>query len=139
MHAFLPVICLSYTTLAGVSRYMRSRMLEVIRQDYIRTARAKGLPESRVILKHALRNGLFPIITLTASLLPAMVAGSVIIEVIFSIPGMGMYTIEAIRLREYDVLMTVFLLSALVELVAILAADITYALVDPRVSYEAAQ
>jgi peptide/nickel transport system permease protein len=139
VHAFLPVICLSYGTLAGVSRYMRSGMLEVIRQDYIRTARAKGLPESRVILKHALRNGLFPIITLTASLLPAMVAGSVIIEVIFSIPGMGMYTIEAIRLREYDVLMTVFLLSALVELVAILAADITYALVDPRVSYEAAQ
>lgn len=137
VHAFLPIVCLSYGTLAGVSRYMRTGMLEVIRQDYIRTARAKGLPEKRVILKHALRNGLFPVITLAASLLPALVAGSIIVETIFSIPGMGQYTIDAIRLREYDVLMTVFMLSAVVELFAILLADVLYAVVDPRVSYEA--
>jgi peptide/nickel transport system permease protein len=136
VHAFLPVVCLTYGTLAAVSRYMRGGMLDVIRQDYVRTARAKGLPESRVILKHALRNGLFPIITLTAAMLPGLVAGSIIIESIFSIPGMGSYTIESIRLREYDVLMTIFLLSAVVELFAILVADILYAVVDPRVSYE---
>ncbi len=138
IHAFLPVVCLSYGALAAVSRYMRTGMLEVIRQDYIRTARAKGLPEKMVILKHALRNGLFPIITLAASILPVMVAGSIIVETIFSIRGMGWFTIEAISLREYDVLMTIFLLSAVVELIAILVADILYAVVDPRVSYEVA-
>jgi len=135
-HAFLPVVCLSYGSLAAVSRYMRTGMLEVIRQDYVRTARAKGLPESRVILKHALRNGLFPIVTLAAAMLPIIVGGSIIIETIFSIPGMGAYTIEAIRLREYHVLMTIFLLTGVMELVAILLADLAYAVLDPRVSYE---
>ena len=135
-HAFLPVICLSYGSLAAVSRYMRTGMLEVIRQDYIRTARAKGLPESRVVLKHALRNGLFPIVTLAAAMLPVIVGGSIIIEFIFSIPGIGAYTIEAIRLREYHVLMTIFLLTGVMELIAILIADIAYAVLDPRVSYE---
>ena len=135
-HAFLPVICLSYGSLAAVSRYMRTGMLEVIRQDYIRTARAKGLPESKVILKHALRNGLFPIVTLAAAMLPIIVGGSIIIETIFSIPGMGAYTIEAIRLREYHVLMTIFLLTGVMELFAILFADLAYAVLDPRVSYD---
>jgi peptide/nickel transport system permease protein len=135
-HAFLPVICLSYGSLAAVSRYMRTGMLEVIRQDYIRTARAKGLPESKVVLKHALRNGLFPIVTLAAAMLPVIVGGSIIIESIFTIPGMGAYTIDAIRLREYHVLMTLFLLTGVMELFAILIADLAYALLDPRVSYE---
>ena len=135
-HAFLPVICLSYGSLAAVSRYMRTGMLEVIRQDYIRTARAKGLPESRVVLKHALRNGLFPIVTLAAAMLPVIVGGSIIIEFIFSIPGIGAYTIEAIRLREYHVLMTIFLLTGVMELIAILIADVAYAVLDPRVSYD---
>jgi peptide/nickel transport system permease protein len=137
-HAFLPVVCLSYGSLAMVSRYMRTGMLEVIRQDYIRTARAKGLPESRVVLKHALRNGLFPIVTLAAAMLPVIVGGSIIIEFIFSIPGMGAYTIEAIRLREYHVLMTIFLLTGVMELIAILLADLSYAVLDPRVSFEGA-
>jgi len=135
-HAFLPVVCLSYGSLAAVSRYMRAGMLEVIRQDYIRTARAKGLPESKVVLKHALRNGLFPIVTLAAAMLPVIVGGSIIIETIFSIPGMGAYTIEAIRLREYHVLMTLFLLTGVMELLAILVADVAYAVLDPRISYE---
>ncbi len=137
-HAFLPILCLSYGTLAVVSRYMRSGMLEVIRQDYVRTARAKGLPERKVVLKHALRNALFPIITLAAALLPVVVAGSIIVEYIFSIPGMGWYTLDAIHNREYDVIMATLLLSAVLELGAILVADILYAVVDPRVSYEAA-
>jgi peptide/nickel transport system permease protein len=137
-HVFLPVLCLSYGTLAVVSRYMRAGMLDVIRQDFIRTARAKGLPESRVILKHALRNALFPVVTLAASLLPAVVAGSIIVEVIFTIPGMGWYAIDAIQRREYNILMATFLLSGVMELIAILVADLTYAVLDPRVSFEKA-
>jgi len=135
-HCVLPVLCLSYGTMAVVSRYMRSGMLEVIRQDYIRTARAKGLPESQVVLKHAMRNALFPIITMAASLLPVVVAGSIIIEVVFSIPGMGWYAYDAIQRREYNILMATFLLSGVVELFALLAADLAYALLDPRVSYD---
>jgi peptide/nickel transport system permease protein len=138
-HTFLPVLCLSYGTLAVVSRYMRAGMLEVIRQDYIRTARAKGLPEGRVVLKHALRNALFPIVTLAASLLPAIVAGSIIVEVIFTIPGMGWYAYDAIQRREYNILMATFLLSGVMELAAILVADLVYAFLDPRVSFEAAE
>ena len=136
-HAFLPILCLSYGTMAVVSRYMRAGMLEVIRQDYIRTARAKGLPESQVVLKHALRNALFPIITMAATLLPVVVAGSIIIEVIFTIPGMGWYAYDAIQRREYDILMATFVLTGVVELIALLVADIAYAMLDPRVSYEA--
>jgi peptide/nickel transport system permease protein len=136
LHCFLPVICLSYGSLAYVSRYMRAGMLEVIRQDYVRTARAKGLPEKSVVLKHALRNGLFPVVTLAASMLPVIVGGSIIVETIFSIPGMGAYSIEAIRLREYHVLMVIFLLTGVMELAAILAADLLYAVLDPRISYD---
>jgi peptide/nickel transport system permease protein len=136
-HVFLPILCLSYGTMAVVSRYMRSGMLEVIRQDYIRTARAKGLPESSVVLKHALRNALFPIVTMAATLLPVVVAGSIIIEVVFSIPGMGWYAYDAIQRREYNILMATFLLSGVIELIALLVADVTYALLDPRISYEA--
>jgi peptide/nickel transport system permease protein len=138
LHVFLPILCIAYGSLAVVSRYMRAGMLEVIRQDFIRTARAKGLPESRVVLKHALRNALFPIITLAASLLPLVVAGSIIVESIFSIQGMGWYTLDAIHNREYDVIMATLLLSAVLELLAILAADLLYAVVDPRISYEGA-
>jgi peptide/nickel transport system permease protein len=137
-HVFLPIVCLSYGTLAAVSRYMRTGMLEVIRQDYIRTARAKGLSERVVVLKHALRNGLFPIITLAAALLPGIVAGSIIVETIFQVPGMGWYAIQAINLREYDVLMSIFVISAIMELFSILLADFLYAFLDPRISYETA-
>jgi len=135
-HTFLPILCLSYGTMAVVSRYMRAGMLEVIRQDYIRTARAKGLPESSVVLKHALRNALFPIVTLTAALLPLLVTGSIIVEVVFTIPGMGWYAYDAILRREYNVLMATFVLSGVLELFAILVSDVLYAFLDPRVSYE---
>ncbi len=111
-------------------------MLEVTRQDYIRTARAKGCSQTRTILVHALRNGLFPIITLFASLLPFLVGGSVIIEIIFNIPGMGLYAYQNVMAREYDVVMATLMLSAVMTLVGLLVSDVMYVLVDPRVSFE---
>lgn len=135
-HIALPVACLTYGGLAYISRQMRAGMLEVIRQDYIRTAEAKGCGKSRVILVHALRNSLFPIITLLASLLPFLVGGSVIIEYIFNIPGMGKLSYECILRREYDFVMATLLLSAVLTLIGILISDVLYVLVNPRVSYE---
>ena len=134
-HLVLPVICMTYASLAAISRYMRSGLLEVIQSDYVRTARAKGLPEVQVIGKHALRNGLLPILTLLAGLLPAVLGGSVIIEYIFGIPGIGLWVIEAIYQRDYNVIMGVQLCSALLVLVGILLTDLSYALVDPRIRY----
>jgi len=135
-HIVLPVICLTYGGLAYVSRQMRAGMLEVIRQDYIRTAEAKGASKSRVILVHALRNSLFPIITLLASLLPFLVGGSVIIEVVFNIHGMGLLSYEAVLRREYDMVMTTLMLSAILTLAGILVSDILYVVVNPRVTFE---
>ncbi len=135
-HIVLPVICLTYGGLAYVSRQMRAGMLEVIRQDYIRTAEAKGCGKGRVILVHALRNSLFPIITLLATLLPFLVGGSVIIEYIFNVPGMGLLSYEGVMRREYDLVMTTLMLSAVLTLVGILVSDILYVIVNPRVSFE---
>ncbi len=135
-HLVLPVFCLTYGGLAYLSRMERVGMLEVIRQDYIRTARAKGLSESVVILKHAFRNSLIPILTLMAGLLPALLGGSVIIEQIFNIRGMGWMTFEAILNRDYPVIMGVFTLSALLTLFGLLMSDLMYAFVDPRISFE---
>jgi len=135
-HITLPVICLTYGSLAYLSRQMRAGMLEVIRQDYIRTARAKGVGEPRVILVHALRNGLFPIVTLFGSLLPFLVGGSVIIENIFNIPGMGLYAFEAVLRREYDIVMATLILSAVLTLVGILISDVMYVLINPQVTFE---
>lgn len=138
-HLVLPITCLTYGGLASLSRYSRAGMLEVIRQDYIRTARAKGLPEKVVIFKHALRNSLIPIVTLLAYLLPAFFSGSIIIENIFSIPGMGKLAFEAILSRDYPVIMAVITISSLLTLIGILLADLLYAMVDPRISYEKAK
>ena len=135
-HIALPVLCLSYGGLAYVSRQMRAGMLEVIRQDYIRTAEAKGAGKARVILVHALRNSLFPIITLFASLLPFLVGGSVIIEVIFNIHGMGLLSYEGVLRREYDLVMTTLMLSAVLTLIGILISDVLYVVVNPRVNFE---
>jgi len=135
-HIVLPVACLTYGGLAYISRQMRAGMLEVIRQDYIRTAEAKGCSKSRVILVHALRNSLFPIITLFASLLPYLVGGSVIIEVIFNINGMGWMSYKNIMDREYDFVMTTLILSAVLTLTGVLISDVLYVLVNPRVSFE---
>jgi peptide/nickel transport system permease protein len=135
-HLVLPVFCMTYGSLAVISRYMRSGLLEVIDSDYVRTARAKGLPEAQVIGKHALRNGLLPILTLLAGLLPAVLGGSVIIEYIFGIPGMGLWVVDAIYQRDYNVIMAVQLLSTVLVLFGILLTDLSYALVDPRIRYE---
>lgn len=135
-HITLPVICLTYGSLAYLSRQMRAGMLEVIRQDYIRTARAKGVSEPRVILVHALRNGLFPIVTLFGSLLPFLVGGSVIIESIFNIPGMGLFAFEAVLRREYDIVMATLILAAVLTLIGILISDIMYVLINPQVTFE---
>ena len=134
-HLGLPVLCLAYGALAFISRQMRGGMLSVIRQDYIRTAWAKGLSSRTVIWKHAFRNSLFPIITLFASIFPAVFAGSVAIEVIFNIPGMGKLTIDAITQRDWPVVYTVLMLSAILTMAGILVADFLYAWADPRVSY----
>ncbi len=135
-HLVLPVICLTYNGLAGLSRFARSGMLEIIRKDYIRTARAKGLPERTVILKHALRNSLIPIVTLMASLLPSMIGGSVIIEYIFNIDGMGKLSFDAILSRDYNLIMASTTLSAILVLLGMLASDLLYTIVDPRISLE---
>lgn len=135
IHLTLPMLVYVYPTFAFISRQMRSGMLEVIRQDYIRTARAKGLNERTVIYKHALRNSLIPIITLLAGVLPGLVGGSVIVESIFSIPGMGKLALDAMIARDYPTIMAIFTLSAVLTLVGILVADIMYSIVDPRISY----
>lgn len=135
-HLVLPLFCMTYGSLAAISRYMRSGLLEVIRSDYIRTARAKGLAERVVIGKHAVKNGLLPILTLLAGLLPAVLGGSVIIEYIFGIPGLGLWVVESIYQRDYNVLMGVQLLTTVLVLVGILLTDLSYALVDPRIRYQ---
>lgn len=134
-HLILPVIISSVTALAFLSRQMRSSMLEVIRQDYIRTARAKGLEEKKVILKHALRNSLIPIITIFGGLLPAMVGGSIIIEYIFTIPGMGQLFYQGILDRDYPLIMAELFLIAVLTVIGVLIVDIIYSIVDPRITF----
>jgi peptide/nickel transport system permease protein len=136
-HLVLPVACLTYAELAFVSRQMRAGMLETIRQDYIRTARAKGLAERSVVYRHALRNSLIPIVTLLGFILPEMLGGSVIIESIFTIRGMGQLGFEAILSRDYPVVMAISTIAAFLTLVGILVSDICYALVNPTISLEA--
>jgi peptide/nickel transport system permease protein len=135
-HLVLPITCMTYYTLAVLSRYMRTGMLETIGQDFIRTARAKGLSESAVIYRHAVRNSLIPIVTLMADVLPALIGGSIVIETIFSIPGMGLLSYEAVFNRDYPVLMGIFTISAFLTLIGILISDFLYTLVDPRIAYE---
>lgn len=135
-HLVLPVTCLTYGGFAFLSRFTRASMLDVIRQDYIRTARAKGLPEWKVVTRHALRNALIPLLTLMGTLLPALLGGSVIIEQIFSIPGMGRLGFESVLARDYPVIMAIATISAFLTLVSIFLADIMYAVVDPRISFE---
>jgi peptide/nickel transport system permease protein len=135
-HLVLPVLCLTYGSLAALSRYMRTGLLDVIRSDYVRTARSKGLSEWRVIGKHAVRNGLLPILTLLGGLLPAVLGGSVIIEYIFGIPGMGLWVVESIYQRDYNAIMAIQLFSTVLVLVGLLLTDLSYALVDPRIRYE---
>jgi len=136
-HIALPVFCLTYGSLAYLSRFQKGSLLEVLREDFVRTATAKGLPKHKVLLKHALRNALIPIITILAGILPAMIGGSVIIESIFSIPGIGQLGFEAVLSRDYPVIMAIATISAVLTLFGILIADLVYVLVDPRISFEA--
>ncbi len=134
-HLVLPVTCLTYGGLAFLSRFSRVSVLEVIRQDYIRTARAKGLREWRVVVHHALRNALIPLLTISSTLLPALLGGSVIIEQIFSIPGMGRLGFESVLSRDYPVIMAIAAISAFLTLLSILITDLLYAVVDPRITF----
>ncbi|NUM35850.1 MAG: ABC transporter permease [Candidatus Brocadiae bacterium] len=135
-HIFLPLICLTYAGLASLSRYARSGLLDVIRADYIKTARAKGLPEYLVILRHAVRNGMIPVLTLLASVLPVLIGGSVVIEFIFAIDGMGSLMLLSITAKDYNTIMCISLISAILVMLGILLSDISYALVDPRISFK---
>lgn len=136
LHLVLPITVMVYAGFASLSRYARTTMLETIQEDYVRTARAKGLPEYIVVFKHAFRNSLITIVTLVANLLPAMIGGSVIVEYIFSIEGMGRLGFDAILARDYPVIMAITTFSALLTLTGILVSDLLYSVVDPRVRSE---
>jgi peptide/nickel transport system permease protein len=132
-HLILPVLLAAFGGLAGLSRYMRANMLEVIRQDYILTARAKGLSERIVIYRHALRNALLPVITILGLSVPGLIGGSVIFETIFAIPGMGQLFYMAVMARDYPVVMGILFIGAVLTLLGNLIADVSYALADPRI------
>ncbi|GAB6082091.1 ABC transporter permease [Desulfuromonas carbonis] len=132
-HLILPVFISAFGGLAGFSRYMRSNMLEVIRQDYILTARAKGLGERAVIYRHALRNALLPVITILGLSVPGLIGGSVIFETIFAIPGMGKLFYDGVMMRDYPLIMGVLVIGAVLTLAGNLLADLGYALADPRI------
>jgi peptide/nickel transport system permease protein len=132
-HMFLPFLVLTITSIAGIMKYMRSSMLEVISEDYIRTARSKGLSEKVVIYKHALRNALIPIITLLGFTIPGLFAGAIITEQIFAWPGIGPVTLLAVLNRDYPLCMGINMIYAVLTLLGNLIADITYAVVDPRI------
>jgi len=134
-HLMLPSIILAIGGIAGLSRYTRSSMLEVVRQDYIRTAKAKGLPEETVFYKHALRNALLPIITIFGFLIPDLIGGSIIMESVFAWPGIGRLSYQAVLARDYPVVMTILTISAVLTLIGNFVADILYAVVDPRIRY----
>ncbi len=134
-HLILPLFCWTYGSLAFLSRQMRGGMLGVLRQDYIRTARAKGLPENKVIWKHAFRNSLLPVITIFANIFPLMISGSVIIEVIFTIPGMGRMLVSAMTAQDFPVVFTIVMMVAVLTMIGYLIADVLYAFVDPRITY----
>jgi peptide/nickel transport system permease protein len=135
-HLVLPVATLTLALAAGVARYMRGQMLEVVRQDYIRTARAKGLPERTVIMKHALRNSLLPVITLLGLYLPFLFSGTIFVEVIFAWPGMGRIIVDAINMRDYPLVMATSFVFAVMVVLGNLIADVLYAVADPRIRYD---
>lgn len=132
-HLVLPVVTLTYGGLASLSRYMRSAMLEALRSDYIRTARAKGLSERAIVFGHALRNSLLPIVTLFGLSLPQLLSGSVLVESIFGIRGLGLVTLEAIRLPDYPMVITSVGLAGLFTACGVFLSDVLYALIDPRI------
>jgi peptide/nickel transport system permease protein len=135
-HLILPSVILAIGGVAALSRYTRSSMLEVIRQDYIRTAKAKGLPDDTVYYKHALRNALLPIVTLFGFLIPGLIGGSIIMETIFAWPGIGRLAYQAVLARDYPVVMTINTITAVLVLLGNFFADILYGIADPRIRYQ---
>lgn len=136
LHALMPVICFTYGSLAYESRFIRSNMHEVVRQDYIRTAMAKGVSPGRVIFVHAFRNTLIPLVTLLGLTLPGLLGGAIILEQIFTWPGMGRLFFESIRERDYPTIMGLVLMFSFLTLAGNLLADLLYAVVDPRITYK---
>jgi peptide/nickel transport system permease protein len=134
-HLALPVTTLAIIQIAGWSRYMRASMLEVLRQDYIRTARSKGLTERSVVFKHALRNALIPIVTLLGLTVPALLSGAAITETVFSWPGLGWLSVQAVTDRDYPVVLATVMIGGVMVILGNLLADIAYAVVDPRITY----
>lgn len=135
-HLVLPTVALGLASAAGIARYMRGEMLEVIHQDYVRTARAKGLSERRVIFRHALRNALIPIVSLLGLYLPVLIGGSVVIEKVFAWPGMGLLLYDSVYARDYPTVMAATFLFGAIVVVGNLVSDLLYAAVDPRIRYE---
>jgi len=135
-HLILPLFCWSYGSLAFLSRQMRGGMLSVLRQDYVRTARAKGVDERKVVWKHAIRNSLLPIITLFGNIFPLMISGSIVIEIIFSLPGMGQYLYQAIVFKNFPVVSTIVMMLGFLTMLGFLIVDILYAVVDPRIKFD---
>jgi peptide/nickel transport system permease protein len=136
-HLALPIFVMTYGSFAFLSRYGRTAMLEVASADFVRTARAKGLSESRVVWGHIFRNALIPLVTLAANLLPALLGGSIVVERIFSIPGLGTLSLEAIINKDFTMIMAVTTLSSCLLVLGNLLADLCYCIADPRVSLEA--
>ena len=134
-HLLLPALIMAIHGMAGLSRYTRSSMLEVIRQDYIRTAKAKGVPEETVYYRHGLRNALLPIITLFGFLIPGLIGGSIIMESVFAWPGIGRLAYQAVLARDYPVVMTINTITAVLVLLGNFIADLLYGVVDPRIRY----
>ena len=132
-NSVLPVICLSYGAIASLSRYARSSMAEVMNQEFIRTARAKGASEFRVVINHAFRNSVISLITLFSGILPALIAGSVIVEYVFNIQGMGNLSLLALSSRDYPLQMALFFMTTFLSLLGLLIADLLYMLADPRI------
>ncbi|CCH48525.1 ABC transporter permease [Pseudodesulfovibrio piezophilus] len=132
-HLIMPIFIYTSGSWAGMSRFMRSSMLEVLRQDYIMTARAKGLPSHVVLFKHALRNALMPVITILGLSVPSLIGGSVIIESIFALPGLGQLFFQAVMSRDYPLIMGSLVLGAVLTLLGNLLADVGYGLADPRI------
>ena len=134
-HMVLPVASLAIQQIAGWSRYMRASMLEVLQQDYVRTARAKGLSGSRVLFKHALRNALIPVITPLGLTIPSLLAGAAITEVIFSWPGLGYMTVQSVQTNDYPTVLAIVMIGGVMVIMGNLLADILYGLADPRIVY----
>ncbi|HEY6057122.1 MAG TPA: ABC transporter permease [Candidatus Limnocylindrales bacterium] len=134
-HLVLPVSSLAIQQIAGWSRYMRSSMLEVLQQDYMRTARAKGLPGSRVLFKHGLRNALIPVITLLGLTLPSLLGGAAITESIFSWPGLGYMGVQSVQTNDYPVVLAIVMIGGVMVIIGNLLADVLYGFVDPRIKY----